>query len=72
MRTIHILATLATALMIGTSAFSKPRISEKVPVFNAIKTVPDGATIEYRAPGQAPQVLSIPRGVYQISINQLK
>lgn len=41
-------------------------------VFDAIKTVPERATLEYRVGNQPIQVLNIPPGVYQISIKQLR
>lgn len=40
-------------------------------IFEAIKTVPPGASLEYRVNGQVIQSLPIEPGVYQISIKQM-
>ncbi len=72
MRKISLLAAAATVLMIGTSAFSKPRKPEVTIIFESTKIIPEGASLEYRVNGQLAQVLTIPAGRYNILISQLK
>lgn len=62
---------IAGALCLGVAAAHAINSQRWVPIFESIKTVPAGAVLEYRAPGQPAQSLTINPGVYQISIKQL-
>lgn len=77
MRIISLIATVTTVFMVADVAYavSKPRAVSRLEgrsVFESIKSVPPGATLEYRVNGQVAQSLNIPPGVYKISITQVR
>lgn len=75
MKVINAVAIVVALFMIGNGAFALSRAKsariEGRSVFEQIKSVPPGASIEYRINGQVAQSLTIPPGVYRISITQL-
>jgi hypothetical protein len=60
----HYALCILVLLLITTSARAEP--------LQIIKTVPEGATIEYRVRGEIVQSQSLPAGTYRITVEEIR